>query len=90
MKKKLPFHKLSQKDLLNRITILNIYKEIQCSSGNFDYSPYMHGMANGIILALSVLNKEDPCFIDKIETYICDKRKQHERPKRVRRRKRKA
>lgn len=28
---------------------------VQCSPGNWDYDPYMHGMANGLILAQSII-----------------------------------
>lgn len=30
---------------------------IQCSDGNWNYDPYMHGMANGLLLAQSLFSK---------------------------------
>lgn len=29
---------------------------IQCSDGNWNYDPYMHGMANGLLLAQATIN----------------------------------
>ena len=37
--------------------------EIQCSNGNWNYDPYMHGMANGMRLALSLFERETPDFL---------------------------
>jgi hypothetical protein len=32
--------------------------KIQCSTGNWDYDPYMHGLANGLLLAqATIFNK---------------------------------
>ncbi len=33
--------------------------KIQCSDGNWDYDPYMHGMANGMILCRSLFGDGD-------------------------------
>ncbi len=38
--------------------------DVQCSQGNYDYDPYMHGMANGMIVILSVLTGRDPELLD--------------------------
>ena len=32
---------------------LNDVIDVQCSDGNWDYDPYMHGRANGLLLARS-------------------------------------
>lgn len=45
-------------DKLKRIT------SVALTPGNFDYNEYMCGMANGLILALSVMEDKDPVFID--------------------------
>lgn len=38
---------------------------IQCSDGHWNHDPYMHGMANGLILAQSMLNHEpNPKYLD--------------------------
>ena len=33
--------------------------KIQCTDGNWDYDPYMHGMANALLLAQAVLKDSD-------------------------------
>ncbi|MCP3685372.1 MAG: hypothetical protein GY861_22200 [bacterium] len=46
---------------------------IQCCHGNYDYDPYMHGMANGMIFSLAVLTEEDPQYVKAPNTWLCDK-----------------
>jgi len=46
--------------------------EVQCNDGNWNYSPYMHGMANGLIVAISVLTGKEPEFLDPPTTFLCD------------------
>ena len=43
--------------------------DVQTRDGNWDYDPYMHGLANGLILALSVLMKERPKFLSAPKTW---------------------
>lgn len=45
---------------------------IQCSSGNWNYDPYMQGMANGMILALSILEQKEPIFLNVPNKWLCD------------------
>ncbi len=45
-------------------------KSIQCSNGNWNYDPYMHGMANGLILALSFLEGVEPEYLDAPEKWL--------------------
>ncbi len=44
----------------NSVEALKEAVKIQTSDGNWNYEPYMHGMANGLIFALSLFeeNKE--------------------------------
>lgn len=44
----------------------------QCSDGSWNYDPYMHGMANGLILALSVFEGEEPKFLEAPEVWLKD------------------
>jgi hypothetical protein len=37
---------------------------IQSSKGNYDFNPYMHGVANGLILAQAILTDEVPKYLD--------------------------
>lgn len=41
----------------------------QSSKGIWDYDPYMHGMANGMILAVATITGEDPNFLDAPEKW---------------------
>jgi len=45
----------------------------QCSDGNWNYDPYMHGMANGMLLALSFLKEEEPEFLHAPKKWLSDK-----------------
>lgn len=61
--------KKSKKD---KIAELEGLLKIQCSEGNWNHSPYMHGMANGMILAISVLTGEEPKFLEAPDMFISD------------------
>jgi hypothetical protein len=38
--------------------------KIQCSPGNWDYDPYMHGMANGMLLAQAMIRDTgEPAYL---------------------------
>jgi hypothetical protein len=37
--------------------------KIQLQDGNWNYDPYMHGMANGLILAVAIMKDEEPKFL---------------------------
>ena len=42
---------------------------IQCSDGNWNYDPYMHGMANGMILAMSLFDGDRPNYLSPPEQW---------------------
>lgn len=42
-----------------RIAALKNCVDVQCTPGNFDANDYMHGMANGLILALHTIRDDD-------------------------------
>ena len=46
-------------ELKNRIGGLDKQVKIQCSDGNWNYDPYMHGMANGLLVAQAVVNDSE-------------------------------
>jgi len=59
---------IEARDELKRINILiervrNV-TDIQCSDGNWNTREYMRGMANGLILAMSILEEKDPLYKD--------------------------
>ena len=45
---------------------------VHCDDGNWNYDPYMHGFANGLLLAKAVLNNEDPEYLEAPETWKKD------------------
>jgi hypothetical protein len=48
---------------------------VQGNDGNWDYSPYMHGMFNGMELMRSIHDRDEPEFRDAPDTYREDKSK---------------
>jgi len=48
---------------------------VQGNDGNWDYSPYMHGMFNGMELQNSIVEGRDPEFREAPDTYLEDKAK---------------
>ena len=55
-----------------KIETLQEIAKIQGSNGNWNYDPYMHGMANGLILALAILTDKEPEFLNAPERWIRD------------------
>ena len=47
--------------------------KIQSSSGHWNYSPYLLGMANGSIFALSIMTGEEAKYLNPPKEYLCDK-----------------
>jgi len=45
---------------------------VNSTDGNWNYSPYMHGMTNGIIFALSVITDKEPVYLDAPDTWVED------------------
>lgn len=46
--------------------------KVQCYPGNYDSNAYMFGLANGLILARSVITGEMPEYMDAPEQYLDD------------------
>jgi hypothetical protein len=44
--------------LQKKIKDLEDLLKIQCSDGNWNYNEYMHGMANGMILSMNILEND--------------------------------
>lgn len=56
-----------------RIKALKDVLKVQLTPGNWDYDPYMHGMTNGIILCLSILEDTHPQFKEAPDKWkACD------------------
>ncbi len=60
-------------ELVKVISKLEDVTKIQTSDGNWNYDPYMQGMANGLILALSIAKGDDPVFLEAPEVWLKDK-----------------
>jgi hypothetical protein len=54
------------------VEALKSLTEIQCSKGNWNHDPYMHGMANGMILALSLFERKPPDFLEAPKVWVED------------------
>lgn len=46
--------------------------DIQLSDGNWNSDPYMHGMANGMILCMATLKGEEPKYLEAPEKWLSD------------------
>ncbi len=59
--------------LQNSVKMLREMKEVQCSDGNWNYDPYMHGMANGLIFALCLFDDKPPEYFEAPKEWLKDK-----------------
>ena len=55
---------------MNNIEKLREMVKIQTQDGNWNYDPYMHGMANGLLLALATIENEEPKFLDAPKCWL--------------------
>jgi len=53
-----------------RISALRNITGIQCAEGNWNYDPYMHGMANGLILALAIMEEKNPEYLSAPKEWL--------------------
>lgn len=47
--------------------------QIQASNGNWNYDPYMHGLANGILLGYSIFADKEYKPLSAPKEWLCDK-----------------
>lgn len=61
-------------EIAQRINELQELLNIQCSNGNWNYDAYMHGLANGLILAEHTITGKDGEVDYKVapEQWLCD------------------
>ena len=64
---------LSLRRLLNFQADLDNIIKIQCSHGNWNYSAYMMGLANGLLIAKSVMTGEVAEFLEAPEEWLEDR-----------------
>lgn len=46
--------------------------EMQGSSGNWDYDPYMHGLYNGMEMVLAAFEEREPGFREAPKNWLAD------------------
>jgi len=63
---------VSEEVLLDGLESLKYVVDIQLSDGHWNYDPYMHGMANGLILALSLFSNDQPEFLNRPDKWVVD------------------
>ena len=56
----------------DRLEKLENLIKIQADNGNWDYSPYMHGLLVGMLVAKSVFTDESPEYPDAPEQWLED------------------
>lgn len=52
-------------DMSQALQTLREMTQVQCRDGNWNYDPYMQGMANGLIFALSIFDGSEPIYLLK-------------------------
>lgn len=52
------------RSMAKRLSDIENMVAVQSAPGNYDANPYMHGMANGIILVAATLKDEEPAFLE--------------------------
>lgn len=60
----------SLSDAAEILAVFDDLLAVQCNDGNWNYDPYMHGMANGMILTRSVVSGEEPRFLDAPSVWL--------------------
>lgn len=46
--------------------------KIQCDDGNWNFDPYMFGMANGMIFSLSLFDNKEPEYLEEPNKWLKD------------------
>ncbi|MEJ2293511.1 MAG: hypothetical protein P8Y23_01940 [Candidatus Lokiarchaeota archaeon] len=57
----------------NRLELLKEIVIVQRSDGNWNYDPYNHGYANGLILAEAIMHDLEPRFLDAPKEWISER-----------------
>lgn len=56
-------------------------RDVQCSDGNWNYDAYMHGLANGLIMAVAIMEGKEPEFLTAPKEWLADKAESAKRSK---------
>jgi len=60
-------------EIEHRLKSLKEITNIQCSNGNWNYDPYMHGLANGMLLAIATLENSEYVPLEAPKEWLKDK-----------------
>lgn len=63
-----------------QVEILRDLVQVQSAHGNWNCNPYMMGLANGLILALSLFDGGEPKYLSAPEKWLDDLPKTSEQP----------
>ena len=63
-------NKPTKQMLEERIETIRELTKIQTSDGNWNYNVYMHGMANGMILCLAIMEDIEPEFLGPPKNWL--------------------
>jgi hypothetical protein len=55
-----------------KLEVLRANVAVKSSDGNWNYDPYNHGYANGLILAEAIMHDLEPIFLDAPKEWIKD------------------
>jgi hypothetical protein len=56
-----------------KLEVLRANVAVQSSDGNWNYDPYNHGYANGLILAEAIMHDLEPRFLDAPKEWISER-----------------
>jgi len=56
-----------------KLEVLRANVAVQSSDGNWNYDPYNHGYANGLILAEAIMHDLEPIFLDAPKEWISER-----------------
>jgi hypothetical protein len=60
--------------LEEQLQALRNVTEIQLTDGNWNYDYYMHGMANGLILALAIMENKEVKFLSAPKKWLRERK----------------
>ena len=60
--------------MTSQIKQLEDLTKIACADGTWNYDPYFHGMANGMIFALALMKDEVPQYLNAPKEWLKDRK----------------
>lgn len=61
--------------LMGRLVALYDVTNLQCQNGNWNYDPYMYGLANGMLLAIATMTDSEYKPLDRPDEWLGDRPK---------------